>query len=88
MKNIRVFHLKIFSFLKVKFSIYLNRHVFVMLSIFLFHHSVCVCLTDELDELYTDRRHMYVLELHQKYCRDFTQIKLGKAPTRPPVFFY
>ena len=31
MKNIRVFYLKIFSFLKVKFSIYLNRRVFVML---------------------------------------------------------
>ena len=32
MKNIRVFYLKIFSFLKVKFSIYLNRRVFVMRS--------------------------------------------------------
>ena len=31
MKNIRVFYLKIFIFLVVKFSIYLNRHVFVML---------------------------------------------------------
>ena len=30
MKNIKVFILKIFSFLEVKFSIYLNRHVFVM----------------------------------------------------------
>ena len=30
MKNIRVFHLKIFSFLEVKFTIYLNRRVFVM----------------------------------------------------------
>ena len=30
MKNIRVFYLKNFSFLEVKFSIYLNRHVFVM----------------------------------------------------------
>ena len=30
MKNIRVFYLKIFSFLEVKFSIYLNRRVFVM----------------------------------------------------------
>ena len=32
MKNIRVFYLKIFRFLEVKFSIYLNRRVFVMIS--------------------------------------------------------
>ena len=31
MKNIRVFYLKIFSFLEVKFSIYLNRRAFVMI---------------------------------------------------------
>ena len=31
MKNIRVFYLKIFRFLEVKFSIYLNRRVFVMM---------------------------------------------------------
>ena len=30
MKNIRVFHLKMFCFLEVKFTMYLNRHVFVM----------------------------------------------------------
>ena len=30
MKNIRIFYLKIFIFLVVKFSVYLNRHVFVM----------------------------------------------------------
>ena len=30
MKNIRIFHLKIFIFLVVNFSIYLNRRVFVM----------------------------------------------------------
>ena len=29
-KNIRIFCLKIFIILVVKFSIYLNRHVFVM----------------------------------------------------------
>ena len=32
MKNIGNFYLKIFSFLEVKFSIYLNRRVFVMVS--------------------------------------------------------
>ena len=31
MKNIRIFHLKIFNFLVKKFSVYLNRRVFVML---------------------------------------------------------
>ena len=30
MKNIRIFYLKIFPVLVVKFSIYLNRNVFVM----------------------------------------------------------
>ena len=30
MKNIRVFYLNIFQLLEVKFSIYLNRRVFVM----------------------------------------------------------
>ena len=30
MKNIRIFYMKIFQFLVVKFSIYLNRRVFVM----------------------------------------------------------
>ena len=30
LKNIRVFHLKIFQFLEVKFSIYLNRHVCIV----------------------------------------------------------
>ena len=30
MKNIEFFYLKIFIFLVVKFSVYLNRHVFVM----------------------------------------------------------
>ena len=32
MKNIRPFYPKIFIFLVVKFSVYLNRHVFVMLT--------------------------------------------------------
>ena len=30
MKNIRIFYLKLFTFLVVKFSVYLNRRVFVM----------------------------------------------------------
>ena len=35
MKNIRIFYLKIFLSLVVKFSIYLNRRVFVMFYYFL-----------------------------------------------------
>ena len=31
MKNIRIFYLKIFSVLVVEFSIYLNRHILLML---------------------------------------------------------
>ena len=30
MKTIRIFHMKVFIFLVIKFSIYLNRRVFVM----------------------------------------------------------
>ena len=33
MKNFRIFHLKIFNFLVKKFSVYLNRRVFVMVSL-------------------------------------------------------
>ena len=46
MKNIRFFYLKIFIFLVVKFSVYLNWHVFVMSSspdlngLILFHISL------------------------------------------------
>ena len=46
MKNIRFFYLKIFIFWVVKFSVYLNRHVFVMSSspdlngLILFHISL------------------------------------------------
>ena len=35
MKNIRIFYLKIFIFWVVKFSVYLNRHVFEMHSDYL-----------------------------------------------------
>ena len=32
MKTTRIFHLEVFIFLVEKFSVYLNRHVFIMLS--------------------------------------------------------
>ena len=52
MKNIRDFYPKKFSFLEVKFSIYLNRHVFVMINgnfyeiILIFIENICVLLND------------------------------------------
>ena len=48
MKNIRVFLSENFQFLEVKFSIYLNRSVFVMLSACqlgpYYHSRVCIYL--------------------------------------------
>ena len=46
------FHLKIFSFLEMKFSIYLNRRVFVMCFIIVFQ-IMCAsmrCFTDEVED--------------------------------------
>ena len=50
MKNIRIFLSEKFHFLVVKFSVYLNRHVFVMgdlnmFSFALFHHCDHLCFT-------------------------------------------
>ena len=39
MKNIRVFYLKFFHILEVKFSIYLNRRVFVMITFYFYFSS-------------------------------------------------
>ena len=36
LKNVRIFYLKIFIFLVVKFAVYLNRRVFVMSWLFFF----------------------------------------------------
>ena len=41
MKNVRIFYLKI-SFLVVKFSIYLNRHVFVTCLVDPVKHCACL----------------------------------------------
>ena len=49
MKNIRFFLSEMFQFLEVKFSIYLNRRVFVMsLSLFVPHLIYFFCATDKL----------------------------------------
>ena len=42
MINMKCFCLKTFSFLVVKFSIYLNRHVFVMCDIHKKHQTECI----------------------------------------------
>ena len=44
MKNFRIFLFENFQFLEVKFSIYLNRRVFVMMSINLMCYFVFQCL--------------------------------------------
>ena len=53
MKNIGVFYLKIFRFLEMKFSIYLNRRVFVMCISFL---SRCNFDQNRLTNLAISRR--------------------------------
>ena len=40
MKNIRISSLKNFIFLEVKFSVYLNRHVFIMGRVLSFNVSI------------------------------------------------
>ena len=44
MKYIRIFYLTILIFLVVKFSVYLNRHVFVMVQKFSYALSVCILI--------------------------------------------
>ena len=43
MKTTRIFHLKVFIFLVVKFSIYLNRRVFVMFLTSHQHNYLSIC---------------------------------------------
>ena len=45
MKNIRIFYLKIFIFLVVKFSVYLNRYAFVMYMWYLTAFKIAVSLS-------------------------------------------
>ena len=54
MKNIGDFYLKIFSFLEIKFSIYLNRRVFVMVFVFEFGYPTYEASDNNVDT------HMYV----------------------------
>ena len=51
MKSIRVFSLKIFSFLEMKFSIYLNRRVFVMKTVL-----------NVRTEIVLKQKHSYIIE--------------------------
>ena len=43
MKNIRVFYLKIFNFLEMKVSIYLNWRVFVMTDVTVSKYTALLC---------------------------------------------
>ena len=51
MKNIRVFLTENFQFLEVKFSIYLNRRVFVMLYIMYCDYLICafICICQSVN---------------------------------------
>ena len=60
MKNIAVFYLKIFSFLEVKFSIYLNRRVFVMIA------SIVLCTECIFGKL-KDRSAQFETRGHAQY---------------------
>ena len=51
MKNIRFFYLKIFIFWVVKFSVYLNRRVFVMKISSLLNDPKCENCFFEMDEI-------------------------------------
>ena len=62
MKNIRIFYLKNCHFLVVKFSAYLNRHVFVMCSM----KKLRSGLTQKADQFFTFV--MMALEHHWAKC--------------------
>ena len=60
MKNIIVFYLKILKFLEEKFSIYLNRRVFVISGFFYF--SIQKYLVDTYQQLLMSTNNIYFTE--------------------------
>ena len=80
MKNIRVFLSKTFQFLEVKFSMYLNRRVFVMrggihILVFLFLHENIYC-EYSLEALqwgtsYEYRQHLFYMAIRKISVRIF-----------------
>ena len=58
MKNFRIFYLKTFSFLVVRFSIYLNRRVLVMTEEQRHYDSLFVCLCSGFTAQSTQRGHV------------------------------
>ena len=76
MKNIRVFHLKIFQFLEAKFSTYLNRRVFVMWTI----HAWAVSSRGNCCQLQDGERQLHyiskgVLLITKTYLYNFDPLK-------------
>ena len=55
MKNVRVFLSKNFPFLEKKFSIYLNRRVFVMVT------SLCTALNQTIGTLWTVKVQVFLV---------------------------
>ena len=62
MKNIRIFYLKIFIFMVVKFSVYLNRHVFVMDIVQSSAQLSQLLFTYRLDSCYIDKQRVPCLD--------------------------
>ena len=60
--NIRIFYLEIFPFLVVKFSIYLNRHVFVMYAYF--HQLLITSLLESAEGGNYRRNYFMTLRKH------------------------
>ena len=76
MKNVRIFYLKFFIFLKDIFSVHLNRHVFVM---------ICKDYEDNLYScaLYTcptfiSWLNLYVMSVSSSFRIRFVVLKYGK----------
>ena len=63
MKNIGGFYLKIFNFLEVKFSIYLNRRVFVMFAEILIRYARIreTCYGDRRGDVHEEVKRHYSL---------------------------
>ena len=84
MKIIRIFHLKIFIFLVVKISVYLNRHVFVMgfkdvraTKVQQYLYTVMVCLPFRLVSLVGNVPLLWLfLDLLLYYCSNATCFQL------------
>ena len=91
MKNIRVFLSKTFQFLEVKFSIYLNRRVFVMKMIL---PIVFALETKEVSKWLREVSRLASLQYYQFWPSRYKEVSLPSTNTCSifasslPVFFF